>query len=141
MISLNITLLIQLAIILTVMILLNQILFKPMLRILEERKARTEGRRKAAVELDGKAEAVWADYQKRIQEARVEADRTRTEFVRQGEDERRKITDAAADEAEKTTSTVRARIRAEAAEARKTLEAEARRLADSAAQRILGRSL
>jgi F-type H+-transporting ATPase subunit b len=140
-IDLNITLLIQLAIILTVMVLLNQILFKPVMRVLEERRARTEGRRKAAAELEGKAEAVWADYQKRIQEARGQGDRARAEFVRLAEEERQRATEAASEEAEKTVTAVRARVRAEAADARKALEAEARRLADSAAQRILGRSI
>ncbi|MBI5440786.1 MAG: ATP synthase F0 subunit B [Deltaproteobacteria bacterium] len=141
MINLNITLVIQLVIVLTVMVLLNQILFKPVLRILEERKARTEGRRKAAGELDGRSEAMWSDYQKRLQEARAQADRSRSEFVRQAEEERQRITEEAAGEAEKAVSAVRARIRAEAADARKLLEAEAKRLADSAAQKILGRSV
>jgi F-type H+-transporting ATPase subunit b len=140
-INLNVTLLIQLVIVLTVMVLLNQILFKPVLRIIEERRARTEGRRKAAVELDGKAEGLWAEYQKTLQEARGQAERTRSEFVRQAEEERQRITEEAAGESEKTVSAVRARIRAEAADARKLLEAEAKRLADSAAQKILGRSV
>ncbi|MBI5014746.1 MAG: ATP synthase F0 subunit B [Deltaproteobacteria bacterium] len=141
MISLNITLLIQIAIFLTLMILLNQILFKPMVRVLENRKAWTEGRRKAAAEAAGEAEAIWAEYQKRLQEARADADRVKSELIRQGDAERQRVVDAAAAQAEKTVAEVRAQVRAEVLEARKILEVEARALATTAAQAILGRSV
>jgi F-type H+-transporting ATPase subunit b len=140
-ISLNITLLIQIAIFLTLMILLNQILFKPMVRVLENRKAWTEGRRKAAAEAEAEAEGIWSEYQKRLQDARADADRVKSELVRQGEAERQKIVDAAAAQAEKTVGEVRAQVRAEVQEARKVLEVEARTLAAAAAQTILGRSV
>jgi F-type H+-transporting ATPase subunit b len=140
-INLNITLLIQLSIVLILMFLLNKILFQPVLRILEERRDRTEGRKKKAAEVDGEAEAIWADYQKRLQEARAQADRARAELLREGEGERQRIVEAASGEAEKTVTAVKARVRAEALEARKSLEEETRRLASSAAEKLLGRSI
>lgn len=141
MISLNITLLIQIAIFLTLMILLNQILFKPMVQVLANRRAWTEGRRKAAAEAEAEAEAIWAEYQKRLQDARADADRVKSDLVRQGDAERQKIVDAAAAQAEKTVNEVRAQVRAEVKEARKVLEVEARALASAAAQAVLGRSV
>jgi F-type H+-transporting ATPase subunit b len=140
-INLNITLLIQLSIVLILMFLLNKILFQPVLRILEERRERTEGRKKKAVEVDGQAEAIWADYQKRLQEARAQADRARAELLREGEGERQRIVEAASGEAEKTVTAVKARVRAEALEARKSLEEETGRLASFAAEKLLGRSI
>jgi F-type H+-transporting ATPase subunit b len=140
-ISLNITLLIQIALFLSFMFLLNQLLFKPMVRVLDERRERTEGRRKKAAQLDGEAESVLADYLKRIQDARADADRTRDQLARQGEAERQKIVEAAMVQAEKTVAEVRGRVRAEALEARKALEAEARALAEGVAEKILGRAM
>lgn len=140
MINLNITLLIQLGILLTLMLLLNQFLFKPMVQLLDERKRRTEGRRKAASQAEAEADAVWADYQKKIQDAKIEADRVRAELVRQGEGERHRIVALASGQAEKTVAEVRARVKGEAQEARKAFEAEAQSLAGSIAESILGRS-
>jgi len=140
-ITLNITLVIQIAIFLTLMILLNQILFKPMVRVLENRRAWTEGRRKAAAEAEAEAEAIWAEYQRRLQDARADADRVKLDIVRQGETERQKIVDAALAQAEKAVGEVRAQVRAEVQEARRVLEAEATALASAAAQVILGRTV
>lgn len=141
MITLNITLLIQIAIFLTLMILLNQILFKPMVRVLENRRAWTEGRRKAAAEAEAEAEAIWNEYQRRLQDARVDADRVKSDLVRQGEAERQKVVDAASAQAEKTVAEVRAQVRGEVQEARRVLAGEAAALAAAAAQVILGRNV
>lgn len=141
MINLNATFVIQLVNFLLLMFLLNHLLFRPMVRVLEERKKRTEGRKQKAAEVDAEAESIWAEYQKRLQEAKAEADVARTAMVRQGEGERQKILESAAAQADKTVAEVRARVRADAEEARKVLQAQARQLAGDMAQRILGRSL
>lgn len=141
MINLNTTLLIQLANFLLLMYLLNRILFRPMVRLLDERRERTEGRRKKAAETEGQAQAIWDDYQKKVQEAKAEADRVRGQVVRKAEGEREKMLEAGAASAEKTVTQVRARVRAEAEDARKALRGEAERLAAAAAERILGRAL
>lgn len=141
MINLNATLLVQLLNFLLLMYLLNRFLFRPVVRLLEERKERTEGRRKAATAAEAEADALWADYQKRLAEARATSDRARAEVVRQAETERAKLVEAASATAEKAVSTARARVRAEAADARKALEADVRRLANDAANRILGRAV
>jgi len=140
-INLNATLLIQLLNFLLLMFLLNRILFRPMLKVLDERRERTEGRRKQAAQLDTEAQAIWDDYQKRIQTAKAAADRDRAQTVRQGEGERDKILQATAAEAEKAVAEVRARVRKEADQARQTLRADADRLAAAAAERILGRAV
>jgi len=140
-INLNATLLVQLANFLLLMLALNFILFRPMLRILAERQERTDGRRQKAAQLEADAQAVWDDYQKKLQSAKADADRVRTQLLRQGEAQRDKALEAAAAEAEKTVAQVRARIRAEADTARKTLTADADRLAASVAERILGRTV
>ncbi len=141
MININATLFIQLVNFLVLMVLLDRILFRPMLRILEERRERTEGRRRQAERIDAEAEAIWADYQERIRQAKAEADRIRTEIIRRAEAERQKLLAQVAEESEKRLVQIRARIRAEVEEARKALEAEARVLAEGMAERLLGRRI
>lgn len=141
MINLNATLLIQLANFLLLMFLLNRILFRPMVRLLDERRERTEGRKKKAVETESQAQAIWDDYQKKIHDAKAEADRVRAQVVRKAEAEREKLLEGAAASAEKTVTQVRARVRAEAEDARKALREEAERLGAAAAERILGRAM
>lgn len=141
MININATLLVQLANFLLLMYLLNRILFRPMLRVLEERRERTEGRRKQADQLDSEAQALWDDYQKRIHAAKADADRTRSQLIRQGEVERERLLEAATAESDKAVAQVRARLRGEAEEARRALRAQAAQLAESVAQRILGRTV
>ncbi len=141
MINLNATLLIQLANFLLLMFLLNRLLFRPMFRILEERRERTEGRKRLAERTTAEAESLWDDYQKKLQEAKADADRTRVALVRQAEGERQKMVDLAAAQAEKTVAEIRARVRADAEKAREALRGETEKLADSMAERILGRSV
>lgn len=141
MININATLLIQLANFLLLMFLLNRLLFRPMVRVLAERKARTEGRKERAAKVDAEAESVLADYRRQIQEAKAAADQSRSRLVRDGEAERNKLLGTAAREAEKTVTEIRARVRAEAEDARKALGREAEAIADEMATRILGRAL
>lgn len=137
----NTTVVIQIAIILVLMFLLNVLLFKPMLRVLNERRARTVGRRERAAQASAQAETIMKDYQAKISEARHEADKIRLELVRQGEAERAKITEAAAVEAEKTVTEVKSKISAEATGAREMLKAEIDAIARTMAEKIVGRAV
>ncbi len=141
MININATLFIQLINFLILMVLLDRILFRPMLRILEERRERTEGRRRQAERIDAEAEAIWADYQEKIQQAKTEADRLRAQIIRRAEAERQKLLTQVAEESEKRLAEIRARVRGEMEEARKALEADARTLAQGMAEKLLGRRL
>lgn len=141
MININATLLVQLVNFLLLMFLLNRILFRPMLRVLEERRERTEGRRKQAAQLSSEGQALWDDYQKRIQAAKADADRTRTQLIRQGEGQRDRLLEEASAASDKAVTQVRARLRAESEDARKALRAQSAHLAGAVAQRILGRAV
>jgi F-type H+-transporting ATPase subunit b len=120
---------------------LNFLLFKPMLRVIEERRSRTEGRRKAAAQAETEAEGVWENYQKKIAEARAAGDAARMEMVRKGEAERQRITEKAAEESEKTHSEIRARVRADAESARGAIRGQVDGLARVMAEKVLGRAV
>ena len=137
----NFTLFFQMGIFLVLAFCLNFLLFKPMLRVIEERRTRTEGRRKAAAQAETEAEGVWENYQKKIAEARAAGDAARMEMVRKGEAERQRITEKAAEESEKTQTEIRARVRADAEAARGAIRGQVDGLARAMAEKVLGRAV
>lgn len=137
----NLTVVIQIAIILVLMFLLNAFLFKPMMRVLDERRARTAGRRERAAQAHAEAESILKDYESKIAAARSEADKLRLELVRQAEAERNRITELASSEAEKTVAEVKARVAAEAARAKEALKADVDGIGRSMAEKIAGRAV
>lgn len=137
----NITLLIVMAIVLVLMVVLDKLLFKPMMGLLEERKARTAGRRARAEEASNEADGIWESYQASLAEARSGAEATRMELVREGEEERQRMTDAASAEAEKVVTETKAQVQAQAEQAREAVRAEVETLAKAMAEKILGRAV
>lgn len=137
----NLTVLIQIALVLVLMFVLNTFLFKPMMGVLNERKARTAGRRERAAAAEAQAETIWGDYQKKLSAARSEADKARLEVVRQAETERANITEVASSQADKTISEMKARIGAEGDKAREALKAQIEGLGKAMAEKIAGRAV
>jgi len=137
----NLTLIIQMVIFLVLMVALDKILFKPMMRVINERKARTVGRREAAANASTKADTIWEDYQKGLASARSQADASRMEIIREAEGRRQEITDAALKEAEATVAKLRADIRSEAEKASDKVKAEVDSMAKAMAEKIMGRAI
>ena len=137
----NQTLIIQIIIFLVLMMVLNRVLFRPMLALLEERKKRTEGRREQALVAEDQAKEMWEDYQAKLAEARAKAESVRIELVRQGEAERQRLTDEASEEAKKTVEELKAQVQQQAVKAKEALAAEVDALSKMMAEKILGRAL
>lgn len=137
----NATVVFQIITFLILMFVLNAFLFKPMMRVLEERRARTVGRREKAAKADAKAGEIWKDYQAKITDARAEAEKGRLELVRQGEIERSRITETASAEAEKTVTELKARVADEAVKAKEVLKAEIQGMSRQMAEKIIGRAV
>ena len=137
----NMTLFIQIGIFLVLMFLLNSFLFKPMLRLLEERKARTVGRRERAADASAKADEIVADYEAKLAAARSEADKVRQELIKEGEAERARITKAASEEAEKTVAEIKAKLAGETESARAAVKADIEAMAAAMAEKIMGRAV
>ena len=137
----NQTLIIQIIIFLVLMLVLDRVLFKPMLALLEERKKRTEGRREKAQVTEGQAREIWDDYQTKLAGARSEAEVVRIELVRQGDAERQRLTDEANAKAEKTVTELKAQVQQQAVKAREALATEVDALSRMMAEKILGRAV
>jgi len=120
-------------------VVLNQFLFKPLRRIIDERERRTKD---ARGELD-EAGAVQAqrldEIESRLKEARREAYDIRDAAQRAGRAQRDERMAEARHEAHKIVEQARDEIAADLEVARKDLEAEAERLSQMIAERVLGR--
>lgn len=111
--------------------------FKPMLRVLGERAARTEGARSEAARLDSQAEEKLASYRRSL-------DKVRAEIFTGQENARRAALDVRAERLRQARAKATAHVReakqrldGEVAEAAAQVERETRRLAEEAARVVL----
>lgn len=119
----------------------NRLLVQPLLRVLDERAARTSGALAQSRQLGDDARAARADLEASQNEARARAQARRSAILGEGEVEERGLLEAARDEAAQSIESVRRSIEGELVEARSALQTDARALAREAATRILGRAL
>lgn len=137
----NITILAQLAIFLVVMVALNHLVFKPVLRILALRKTKTKGEREKLEALQQKTEKLVQEYEAKIQEAKQEGFKMKEAIRKEGEVQAQKIIH----EAKKSSLDELGNIRKEIGEATqnssKKLEEEAKVFSQSLAEKVLGRKL
>ena len=119
--------------------LVNHLLLRPMLRVLDARAERTDGARRRAARLEEQVRDVVARYEQAIREVRQSAEGSRREIL---DDARRRAAEetlAARSDAETELGRVRRELEASVGRARKGLRSLAQELAREAAGRVLGR--
>ncbi len=119
----------------------NRLLVQPLLRVLDDRAARTSGALAQSQQLGDDARAARSDLEASQNEARVRAQAKRSAILGEGEVEERAVLEGARDEATQSIESVRRSIQGELVAARHALQTDARALAREAATRILGRAL
>lgn len=120
---------------------LSTVLWRPLLRVLDERRERIEGTRARAQKVAAEAEDVLGRYQHAVEQARRAAEGDRRGVIdgaRQGQME---ITGDARRSADAEVAAARARVASSVEQARSELERAAHELARDAAARVLGRPL
>jgi F-type H+-transporting ATPase subunit b len=141
MIDLNLTIVIQLAIVLSLMVILSQVAFKPFLSILQERKNRVEKAEKAAREFQLRMEELMEHYRKAIAAAQVQAVSLREEIRKESLSRETEILQKAMEEANRLIQEMKRKIDVEMESARSGLQVQAQNLSREIAEKILGRSL
>ncbi len=141
MIELNFTLIIQLVIVLSLMAILTQILFKPFLSVLEERRNRIEGAEKRAKDLQQQAEELIERYREAIAAGQAQGAGIRDEIRKTSLTEETEILQKAMDQANQLIQEVKSRIAEEARAARTDLRFQAENLSREITEKILRRSL
>jgi F-type H+-transporting ATPase subunit b len=133
------TLVIHIAIIITMVFILNRVLFRPINRILDERENRTRGRSKEAREIIQRVGDNMSRYEDSLRQARAEGYRLLEQQQAKALDERQNKIASVRKEVEEVIGQERGKIQAQADEARATLGDEARRMAASISSQILRR--
>lgn len=133
------TLIIHIAIIITMVFILNKVLFRPINRTLDERENRTRGRSKEAREIIQRVEVNLSHYEDSLRQARAEGYRLLEQQQSKAFNERQSKIASVRKEVEAVIGQQRGKIQEQAAEARSTLEDEARRVAASISSQILRR--
>lgn len=135
------TLFLHIAIILVMVFVLNQTLFKPINRILEERERRTRGRSGEARDILQRVEAATTNYERSLREARTEGYRLMEHERAEAMSERQIKLNTLREEIGRTVEEEKELIRRQTEEARQTLEAEARSIAVEIGSQILHRPI
>jgi F-type H+-transporting ATPase subunit b len=133
------TIFLHIAIILVMVFVLNQTLFKPINRILEERERRTRGRSGEASDILRRVEEKTTNYERALREARAEGYRLMERERAEAMNERQGKINALREEINSTVEEEKGLIKRQAEEARQTLEVDARSIAVEIGSQILHR--
>jgi len=140
-ISINLTLLVQMAIFLAVLALLNTLLFQPILRTFDERTRRVEDADTKARALEAETASRIAAYQTKLAEARAEGSRERETLRHRALEEEERLLRRVREETGDMLGELRERIAREYRETSAALKLEAEALSRELVARVLGRSI
>ena len=139
MIQINITLIIQIINFLVFMLLLNALLYKPVVAKIRERETRIRKDREKAAELDQQVQEQEKRHQEELAVARQQGALEKNALTAEAKKKEAAILDKARLEAARIVEDMKASIRVEAEQVRKALDAEMAPLAQSIFEKILGR--
>jgi F-type H+-transporting ATPase subunit b len=135
------TMLFQSAIFVLLIVVLSPLLFKPVLRLFEERERRTEGARSDARVMQDKAEKLLEKYEAKLEEVRrvatIERERLRAETLQLES----RILGEARDATAKFVTEGRAQLERETAKIRAEMNAQRQAIAREIGSKVLGREV
>jgi F-type H+-transporting ATPase subunit b len=135
------TVLVQMAIFVILILVLSPLLFKPVLRLFEERERRTEGARSAARAMQEKAEELLQRYEAKLDDvkrgAAADRDRLRNETLRLEAE----IVEKARQANVRIVEQGRNQIQTEVSTIRRELDAYSRKVAKEIGAKVLGREV
>ena len=141
MIELNVAFFVQLINFGILVLVLNIFLYKPIRKVLADRRQVVDGAREKAASVDLEVQEKMALYEVRLREAKAVAAERRAESLKQAQAEETAVLEKARTEAAASLGTIRDRVAKEAADARVLLKQQAELLSVDISEKILGRSL
>jgi F-type H+-transporting ATPase subunit b len=141
MIEVDKTLLIQIVNFLVLMFVLNIILYKPIMKIMDSRQKRIDDANEEVRELDETVQGKVADYEERLRRARAEAMEQREAIKNEGTEKATEIIGQARAEVGEMIQGFKTKVAAEKEEARQVLHRQTRRIALEISEKVLGRSV
>jgi F-type H+-transporting ATPase subunit b len=125
--------------VLVLTIVLDRLLLRPILRVMQQREAAIRSARELAERSANEARAATAEFEGRTAAARAEIYRQMDDMRKQALAERAEIVASTRAKAEAEIAAAGSRLEQDVEEARRRLAAEAEALGAAAAERILGR--
>jgi F-type H+-transporting ATPase subunit b len=141
MISLDYSLFYQIVLFLVLWLILNKVLFRPYLRLLEERERRTAGTRQEAIDLEQEGARLRAQYEEKIAQAQIAGYAAREAILQEARQQRERILTQAHADAMSTLEAVRREVASEMQKERQLAAAEVRTIAQEMAGKVLGRNV
>ena len=137
--ELNLSLLWVIVFILVLTFVVNRLLIRPLTKTMEARQQAIDSARALADRAAAEARTAAGEFERKTAAARSDVYRQMDEMRRVANDERTKLLEATRAEAAAALAEATARLQADAARARAELRADAEKLGNEAASRILGR--
>ena len=133
------TLLVQGVLFLTLVFLLNILLYKPILSIIDRRKKQLEESENEIRLFDENAEKKVAEYEEKLQQAKLKASEAKKEVIQEGANQAKNIIDAVRNEIPVMAREFQQKMDKEVEKAKAVLDGNSRQLSLEIAQKILGR--
>ena len=141
MISVDWTLGLQFVNFVILLIILNKLLYRPLKKIIDERRHTITGSHARAKELEADIDEKMQRYQQQLSDAKTLAIEERNRIKKAAGEEESQILSAAHGKATARLQVIKTRVAKEADMASETLKSEAEQLAGQIATKILGREL
>ncbi|MDD5100279.1 MAG: ATP synthase F0 subunit B [Syntrophales bacterium] len=141
MVSLDYSLGIQIVNFLLLIFILNVLLFKPILGLIDKRKKQFEDSETEIRRLQKTVEGKMAAYEEKLHQAKAAAVEQKNEIIRQGAEEAKTVIDAVRAEIPEMMERFQARMDGEIGAAKKILTDHSQQLSVEITEKILGRRL
>jgi F-type H+-transporting ATPase subunit b len=141
MIDIDTTFWIQLVNFVVLMIVLNFILYKPILSVMEKRKQHLQSLDDEVKSLEGAVDQKVADYEEKLRQARLDAMNERNEIQRMASDEGKAVVNDARQDIAKMVEGFNKKMDKEMSDVRKVLKVQAEKISVEISEKILGRSI
>lgn len=135
------TLLVQAAIFIILIFVLNALLYKPILSIIDRRKKQLEESENEIKLFQDSVNKKVAEYDEKLSKAKTTASDLKKEIVNEGAQQAKSIVDAVRSEIPLMTQEFQKKIDAEMQVAREVLEGQSRKLSLEIAEKVLGRRM
>jgi F-type H+-transporting ATPase subunit b len=141
MLNINATLLFQIINFIILIFILDLILFKPLLRLREEREKLTAGKEEESRHQEAQAESMREEYTRKLQEARLQGRMKKELLEKAGTLIEKEMVAKVREEAASILKETKAQIEQEMKKTRESLASQIQLLSSQIAKKILGREI
>jgi F-type H+-transporting ATPase subunit b len=137
----DLTIFIQMIIFLALIFILNILLYKPILSVIERRKKHIDELENEIRLFNESVDKRAAEYEEKLKLAKANASELKKEIIKEGADQAKVIVDAVRNEIPIMMQEFQQKMNKEVEVARQTLDGQSRRLSLEIAQKVMGRSV